>query len=134
MTEEVGYYEKILADAEAEIVELQRLAAFARRKLGLAADASIVLPAPTAQGTQLSSNTIPSDAFFRMTTRDAIKKYLNIVKQPKSVGAITEALERGGLPSKSQKLYTTVYAALRRGQGELFSQVKKEWGLAEWYR
>ena len=91
-------------------------------------------PSPSAPATQLTGNTIPSDAFFKMNPRDAIKKYLGIMKQPKSVSVITEALEKGGLPSKSQNLYTTVYASLRRGQGEIFSQVKKEWGLSEWYR
>jgi hypothetical protein len=131
MADEVDY-EKLLADVEAEIVQLQGVAAFARKKLGLAADATVTVPA--AQVNQLTASTIPSDAFFRMGVAEAIQKYLGIVKQPKPVNAITEALMEGGLPTKSQNLYTTVYTALIRGQGKIFSKVKKDWGLTEWYR
>ncbi len=130
MVDEIDYA-KLLADAEAAIVEAQAVASFARKKLGLAADATVT---PPAQTIQLTGGAIPSDAFFRMGVGEAIQKYLSIVKQPKSVNVITEALREGGLPSKSQNLYTSVYTALKRGQGTMFSKVKKDWGLAEWYR
>ncbi len=125
-------YEKLLADVEAEIAQLLGVAAFARKKLGLAANAPVaVSAAPT---NHLTEATIPSDAFFGMGISEAIQKYLRIGKKPKSVNTITEALRDGGLSTKSKNLYTTVYTALKRGQTTIFSRVKKDWGLAEWYR
>lgn len=78
---------------------------------------------------------IEPDAFFRMTVSDSIKKYLNIVKRPKTAKDIVEGLQQGGLTTKAKNLYATVYPTLLRMEegGIVVRVTSTEWGLAEWY-
>lgn len=79
--------------------------------------------------------TVASDAFFRMTVQDAIKKCLNIFKRPMSAKDITSALDDGGLTHQAKNLYATVYPTLLRMESvnEVARVAKGEWGLSEWY-
>jgi hypothetical protein len=75
---------------------------------------------------------IGPDEFFRLSTPDAVKKFLKIVGKPaRSTTDIIEGLKRGGLSSTN---YTNVYTALGRlkAKGEVV-KVGENWGLDEWY-
>jgi hypothetical protein len=80
---------------------------------------------------------IPDGAFFGMRSiAEAAKKYLGLVKRKQTTKQIVEALERGGFPHQSKKLYSTVYTSLQREEeregGELV-RIGSEWAIASWY-
>jgi len=85
-------------------------------------------------GTVGSSNTsgkVGPDDFFRMTTPDAIKKFLKTVGKPaRSTTDMIDGLKSGGLATN----YTNVYTALSRleKKGEVV-KVGDNWGLEAWY-
>jgi hypothetical protein len=75
---------------------------------------------------------IGPDEFFRMSTPDAIKKFLKIVGKPaRAATDIVDGLKRGGSNTAN---YTNVYTALGRlkVKGEVV-KVGENWGLDEWY-
>jgi hypothetical protein len=78
---------------------------------------------------------LANDSFFHLSVPEAIKKYLNIAKRPKTTKDITVALDVGGLTHHAKNLYQTVYPTLlRMEQAKQVVRVGKgEWGLAEWY-
>lgn len=77
-----------------------------------------------------SSGQISSDEFFRLSTPEAIKKFLKIVGRPaRPIQDIIDGLKRGGLDSN----YTNVYTALTRLQKKGVVKVVDDWGLEEWY-
>lgn len=84
-----------------------------------------------------NASTVPgiaSDAFFKLSTAAAIKKYLNMAKRPQTARLIADALHAGGQihATDPQTAYMNVSSALRRNAD--FEQTRtKEWGLAEWY-
>jgi len=88
-----------------------------------------------ARGTGVSPVTsggkIGSDEFFRMSTPDAVKKFLKIVGKPaRATTDIIDGLKNGGLPTN----YTNVYTALGRLQKkDEVVKVGENWGLNEWY-
>jgi hypothetical protein len=78
---------------------------------------------------------IMSDTFFGLSTSQAIKKFLNMVKRPQTPKAIADALHEGGQvhAADPERAYTNVYTALTRTKG-LFAKTRTgDWGLAEWY-
>jgi hypothetical protein len=79
-----------------------------------------------------SSGVISSDEFFRLSTPEAIKKFLKIVGKPaRSTQDIIDGLKIGGMESN----YTNVYTALVRLQKRdgVIAKVGENWGLEEWY-
>jgi hypothetical protein len=78
-----------------------------------------------------SASHIASDAFFRMTVPDAIKKFLKMVGKPaRPATDIVDTLNRGGISVS----YPTVYTSLTRlrDKGEVV-KAGENWGLDEWY-
>ncbi len=135
MPEETDY-EKLLADLEEERAGIDLMIAFVKRRMGkLAEAASSALPAKPAGTIPERSFRLQQDTFFRMSVPDAIKKYLNIVKRPKTAKDITAGLDSGGLTHQAKNLYATVYPTLLRMEkaNEVVRVGKGEWGLAEWY-
>src|SRR3990172_4668958 len=99
-------YDAVLADLEAKRAGLDEAIAGIRKYLRLKGQ---VTSAPQAdQGRIIDPNAIPSDAFFGMTIPDAIRKYLGIVKKPRTSKDIAEALVRGGITHTSKNFYATV--------------------------
>lgn len=80
---------------------------------------------------------IPSDAFFGMPIRDAIKKFLTMkMKKPQQYREIADALEQGGFEHKSKSFHNTVNTTLTRlagGDDPVVVKVQGKWGLLEWY-
>lgn len=134
MSEDKELIKKMLAEAEAEKTDLEGVITYLRRKLGLNTKSS---SSPTnTHIEQEEAIELRSDSFFGMQVAEAIKKYLSIVKRPKPVSEIIEALEKGGLTSSSKNLYTTVMPTLIRKAKRDIDFVKVSngsWGLIEWY-
>jgi hypothetical protein len=78
---------------------------------------------------------IRSDEFFRMSIPEAIKRYLEIMKQPQPPTAIATGLKAGGILTESKNFYTTVWTAIKRlrAAGEIVSTQRGAWALSEWY-
>lgn len=67
-----------------------------------------------------------------MSVTDAAKKYLGMVREPKTVAEITEALNRGGLPCKLDSVMTIISRGGRAGD---FAKIGSgHWGLPEFYK
>jgi hypothetical protein len=82
-------------------------------------------------GTSNNLGKIAPDDFFRMTTPEAIKKFLGMLGKPaRSTTDIIDGLKSGGLATN----YTNVYTALTRleRKGEVV-KVGDNWGLDAWY-
>lgn len=72
--------------------------------------------------------------FFKMATPDAILLYLESVKEARAAARITSDLLAHGFITTSSTPSEVIRTALRRleDSGKVV-QVKKEWGLPEWY-
>ena len=143
-------YAAVLADLEAKRGQIDAAIAVIRALIGTGAtngageigssgdsgaEAGTPLPLAASRA-QPATNGIASDAFFKLSTSAAIKKYLSMVKRPQTAKAIADALHAGGqIHAADQKTaYTNVATALRRGLDKDFVQTRnKDWGLAEWY-
>ena len=130
-------YEVILQQLEEEQENIARLILWVRGKMAQQDGGvqAVVEPAPRPSMPMRFPRTLPSDAFFRMTVQDAIKKCLNIFKRPMTAKEITNALNEGGLTHQAKNLYATVYPTLLRmlSAHEVDRMSKGEWGLSEWY-
>lgn len=136
MTEEINY-EKLLAVWLEEREALDRMISWAKRKIGRENGDTQALQIATF-APALSEPFKPilgPDTFFRMSVSQAVVKYLNMMKRPQSVTAITQALQAGGLTSKAKNLYSTVFPTLQRmaQADEVVKVTNGEWGLSEWY-
>ena len=79
---------------------------------------------------------IRPDEFFGMTIPAAIKKYLEIMKRPRTATDIAKGIKDGGLISQAKNFYANVATALRRmdERGRVVQiPDTKQWGLAAWY-
>jgi len=82
-----------------------------------------------------TSNTLTPTIFFGMGVADAAKRYLAIVKEPKTAPDIAKALQSHGIKTVSKNFSATVFSALDRcaTNGEMVRPKRGQWGLAEWY-
>jgi hypothetical protein len=141
-------YEQLIEQLLAERADIDRMIAWARKRQAQSGIFFTDEQSPTSNPPQ--PETAPSnhyganiprfprlaqDTFFRMSVPDAIKKYLNIAKRPKTAKDITTALDSGGLTHQAKNLYATVYPTLMRMEGanEVVRVGKGEWGLSDWY-
>jgi hypothetical protein len=137
MLEEAGY-QQLLADLEQERENIERMIVWVKGRMQQSDSAEVAAtptPKPGLDGNVRFPRLLPSDAFFRLSVPDAIKKYLSMVKRPKTGKQITTALDTGGLTHQAKNLYQTVYPTLLRMERDnLVVRVgEREWGLAEWY-
>lgn len=130
-----------LGQLEAQRATLSIQIAGVRAALGLQAeDGQPAVPvsggiAPTgAVAVRVIQGKIRVDEFFRLSTPQAVKKYLAIMKQPQGPKAIAEGLKAGGLITNAKNLYANVFTALKRLRiaGEV-ALTPNGWGLSEWY-
>jgi len=130
----------LLAQLEAERAELDLTIARIRRFL--------MLPEGNGGGNPPSGATSPAnvgrdsavtgrvrtDEFFRLSQREAIVKYLNIMKQPQSPMSIVNGLKAGGVLTNAKKFYANINTELKRMKArDLVVNTPSGWGLAEWY-
>jgi len=128
-------YQQLLVELEKERDNIERMIVWVKGHIE-ESDSVERIPAPAkSEPIARFPRLIPPDAFFRMPVPEAIKKYLNIVKRPKTAKEITGGLQQGGLTTKAKNLYATVYPTLLRmvQSGEVVRVTKNEWGLTEWY-
>lgn len=139
MTDEIDYAPAI-AGVRRQIEELQRtlatlLALEAAQGKGseesLTAEPRAQAPARHAQA---HGGHLRRDEFFGMKAPEAVKAYLAIEKQPRSAPRITSDLLEHGFITSSAEPVNSIRTTLKRLEesGEVV-QVKKEWGLTEWY-
>jgi len=132
----------LLAQLEAERAELDLTIARIRRFLMLP-DSNGVSSSSLGGTTSASSNVgrdspvtgrVRPDEFFRLTQREAIIKYLNIMKQPQSPASIVNGLKAGGVLTNAKKFYANINTELKRMKKRgLVVNTPSGWGLAEWY-
>ena len=71
-----------------------------------------------------------------MSTAEAAKKYLRMVKKKKSTRDIALALERGGFAHESKNFYVSLWNVLNResqNEDSEIIKIKTLWALREWY-
>lgn len=124
------YYQKLLAERAALNAAIARVEA----DLGLAGSGNATV-APLAGAAGPMTGKVRPDEFFKMTTPEAIKRYLEIVKQPQGPKAIADGLKAGGILSEAKHFYANVFTALRRlrDQGAVVNTKTGGWGLVDWY-
>jgi hypothetical protein len=131
-------YRQLLADLEQERENIERMIVWVKGRMQQA-DSVQAIESPNSKGRNpinpIRYTSLAPDTFFRMSVPDAIKKYLNIAKRPKTAKDITAALDSGGLTHQAKNLYATVYPTLLRmeGNNDVARVGKGEWGLTEWY-
>jgi hypothetical protein len=133
----------LIAELEAERAELDFMIAGLRRRAGLATaepPAAPVSPLSVTNGggigrdAQLIQGRVRSDEFFRLSISDAIMKFLAIMKQPQSPGAIVSGLKSGGVLTNAKNFYANVNKELgRMRERDVVVNTPSGWGLAEWY-
>src|SRR5207248_10908249 len=101
---------------------------------GMAATGIPVSPSAGDGARDIVTGRIRPDEFFRMSIPEAIKRFMEIMKQPQAPKAIADGLQAGGILSESKHFYANVFTALKRMRSQgVVVNTKKGWGLAEWY-
>lgn len=123
-------YQAVLADLESKKDELDKAITAIKRIMG---DPTLSSDGQTKQQGQVLALT--PTAFFGMSVADAAKKYLAIVKEPKSTPDIASALQKYGMKTVAKNFTLTVFSSLERRErvGEVVRPKRGLWGLAEWY-
>lgn len=127
-------YSDVLADLESKKAVIDAMIANTRQMLNLGLD-QLATAAGSVIPTDRTPTEVRTDTFFRMTTPDAIIKYLEIAKRPQTLSEITKALQDGGLPTTATNLMPIVGSRLSRlkSDGKVCQPTTGKWGLSEWY-
>jgi len=125
-------YQAVLADLESKRDELENAIGVIKRIMGIAHGASAPSPGHAKHPPAL---TLTPTSFFGMSVGDAAKKYLAIVKEPKTAPDIAKALQGHGVKTVAKNFNVTVFGALERKEdaGEVVRPKRGLWGLPEWY-
>jgi hypothetical protein len=132
-------YEQLLQELEQEREGIERMIVWVRGRMqqGDKAESAVKTgPVVSVDGrVRFPRVGMASDTFFRMSVPEAIKKFLNIAKGPRTAKDITAGLDQGGLIHQAKNLYATVYPTLLRMEqsGDVARVGKGQWGLTEWY-
>lgn len=125
-----------LAELEAQRASIEVLIAGVRARLGVSSNGGTA-PAPgSSVGREpIQVGRVRSDEFFRMSMPEAIRKYLEIMKQPQTPKEIMAGIKAGGILSEAKHFYANVFTSLRRlrKQNLVINTKSGGWGLAEWY-
>jgi hypothetical protein len=130
-----------LAELEDQRAKLDIQIAGLRERLGLGpsegngSGPTLRVSAPGTVRDPTVTGRIRTDEFFRMSIPEAIKRYLEIMKQPQTPTAIVTGLKTGGILTESKNFYTTVWTAIKRlrSAGEIVNTQRGAWALSEWY-
>lgn len=125
-------YSAVLADLEAKRAAIDSAIGAIRQVLNLGAEESVA-PSPAASAQELPSE-VRFDSFFGMSTPDAVRKFLSMMKRPQLASEIGKALKDGGLPTTSANIAGIVGPTLTRmkAAGDLVP-IQGRWALSEWY-
>lgn len=135
-------YKAVLADLRAKRDKIDKAIAGIEAMTGLeSSDINTVEDPAQLSFSEIAANDIPTDAipgdaFFKMTTLDAVRKLLEIKKSPQTTRKIADVLMKGGMVTQSADFVNNVNAILKRAEHKngSFVRVKREWGLGEWYK
>jgi hypothetical protein len=137
MADQAINYEAVLADLIQRRDALNSAIDAVRRIVGTADGSPGETEAPpTMNGPRPAGSAIRADSFFGLSVGDAIVKYLEISRQPRSLTQIAEALQQGGLTHRSKQLAATVSTTLKRrseSPGDVVKVKRGLWGLQVWY-
>jgi hypothetical protein len=129
-------YAPIIADLERRAEEILRTIATLRALASSPTDGPNSPPASTAPTARAShhGSDLRRDQFFGMKAPDAVKAYLAFVKQPRSAARIASDLIDHGFTTSSASPPNSIRTTLKRLEemGEVV-QIKKDWGLIDWY-
>jgi len=127
-------YAAVLEDLERQRSELDSAIAVVKRMLGRPVGEQDAATTGKSLSGSMSLTLTPT-AFFGMSVGDAAKKYLAIVKEPKSAPEIAKALLAHGLKTMSKNFTQIVVSSLDRRveTGEVVRPKRGLWGLKEWY-
>ena len=127
-------YSAVLADLRAKRAAIDQLIQGVEQIIGIKAVAAVTPANGGPPGGAAQS--VRDDSFFNMGIVDAVKKYLAMSKQPRSLTDIIAALESGGFVHDSANFYATVHSSLLRREKQVKDvvRVKRQWALSEWYR
>lgn len=126
--------EVAIEELEAERDELDIAINMLKKRIGQPVESNKPKISPKAENGNISSgdsDTLRSDTFFGLGIRAAARKYLNLVREPKTTAEISNALLRGGVVSQSKNFPATLHTGLNRSKAVI--RVKDKWGLLEWY-
>jgi len=140
MADQTDSLTQLLSELEAERAELDSTISLLRRRLGMSASNDgnggsnpLGVSPNVGRDTQVTGR-VRSDEFFRLSTADAIMKYLSIMKQPQNPTSIVNGLKAGGVLTNAKNFYANVNTELKRMRARtLIVNTPSGWGLSEWY-
>lgn len=127
-------YSNVLADLKRRRQELDGAIAAIQRILGQTTSAGHGEEHDTRPAAPAGQ--IRSDEFFGLSVPAAIRKYLEIMKRPRTAAEIVKGIQDGGFITQAKNFYASVSTSLRRldGRGVVVQLPDtKQWGLAAWY-
>ena len=130
-------YKAVLADLKAQRDKIDKAIIGIQTMMGLEVSETESHHFETNGARETGSIKIRSDSFFNMSTVDAARIYLQMVKDPQTGRQIAIALKKGGMKSLAKNLTNNVNAILKRAEhstGEFTRVNYKDWGLSEWYK
>jgi hypothetical protein len=144
MSSEVNYYDAVLADLRQRRARIDT--AIAAIEELMSGQGGLPPSAPTEGGDSFPdtaganppeptpptlSKQIKEDTFFNLSTVQAARKFLSMMKRPAATGEMVAAFQQGGFLTNAKNFYSNLYTSLKRSPD--FVNVKGKWGLAEWY-
>ena len=122
-------YRAVLEDIETRIKRLQAAADAIREVI-------VTTEIATAPGVSNAQDS-PAGMYFDMSIAEAIEKYLDGVKRPKTPVDIANALEAGGFPHTSKDFVATVRSAIfreiKKPDAKIVKRPDGDYGLISWY-
>jgi hypothetical protein len=129
----------LIAQLEVERNELDVTIAHLRRRAGMPStngEPPATLPGVSGNLGRdvLITGRVRPDEFYMLSQRDAIIKFLSIMKQPQNPLNIANGLKSGGVLSEAKNFTANIHTELKRmKQRGILVNTASGWGLAEWY-
>lgn len=130
-----GVIEELLEQHERQLQELRSLRTTI---LGLAARYKVDVELPnldedSPKTTTSESRKIRPGALFGLSQTDAVAKYFELVKEPKTMEEILEGLEAGGCVVGGKDPRATIYTQIIRATHRFVKLPSGHFGLLEWF-
>jgi hypothetical protein len=136
---EGDHYDAVLADLEAQIIQLQAaIVAIKAVRGGMRVPPGVGIKNPPAGLRHEISAEIAIDTFHKLTVAQGIKKFLGMgPKKPVTTQEIVDALRAGGQSGSEGTNFTVVVNnslnRMARADGDISKVRRGVWGLKAWY-